>query len=83
MRTATTQLLVERRGVRVRKLINDEASGTRDAQGPESLNESMHAVKDEYSRSLVISRDVQNACSVRIEVEKLPSAGSRFELTGI
>ena len=85
LRIALAQLLAERSGVRVRMLIIDEGFGTQDAQGVESLIESIHAIKDDFSKILVIShiRDVKNAFPVRIEVEKLPSTGSRFEVMGV
>ena len=85
LRIALAQLLAERSGVRVRMLIIDEGFGTQDAQGVESLIESIHAIKDDFSKILVIShiQHVKNAFPVRIEVEKLPSTGSRFDVIGI
>ncbi len=84
LRIALSQLLAERSGVRVRMLVIDEGFGTQDTQGVDNLIQAIHAIKDDFSKILVISHipDVKNAFPVRIEVEKLPSAGSRFDVIG-
>ncbi|MFB6098518.1 MAG: AAA family ATPase [Salinibacter sp.] len=84
LRVALAQLLAERSGVRVRTLVIDEGFGTQDEAGIERLVEAIQAIREDFSKILVITHleRLKRAFPVRIEVEKDPSVGSTFELVG-
>ena len=85
LRIALAQLLAARSGVRVRTLIIDEGFGTQDQHGVQHLIEAIYAIQDDFNKIIVISHlsEVKNAFPVRIEVEKLPATGSRFDVIGV
>ena len=85
LRLALAQLLAERSGVRIRTLVVDEGFGTQDAQGIESLIEAIQAVQDDFDKIVVITHlsRLKEAFPVRIEVEKDPVEGSKFEMIGV
>ncbi len=85
LRLALAQLLAERSGVRVRTLVIDEGFGTQDPQGLQLLIEAIQAVQSDFDKILVITHlsELKQVFPVRIEVEKDPVEGSRFELVGV
>ena len=85
LRLALAQLLAERSGVRIRTLVVDEGFGTQDAQGIESLIEAIQTVQDDFDKIVVITHlsRLKEAFPVRIEVEKDPVEGSKFEMIGV
>lgn len=85
LRLALAQLLAERSGVRVRTLVIDEGFGTQDAQGVQNMVEAIQVVQNDFDKILVIThlQQLKEAFPVRIEVEKDPVEGSRFEMLGI
>ncbi len=85
LRIALAQLLAERSGVRVRTLVIDEGFGTQDQQGIQNLVEAIQAIQDDFDKILVITHlpELKEVFPVRIEVEKDPVEGSRFEVLGI
>ncbi|CAM3285495.1 AAA family ATPase [Rhodothermus bifroesti] len=85
LRLALAQLLAERSGVRIRTLVIDEGFGTQDAQGLQHLIEVIQAVQSDFDKILVITHlnELKQAFPVRIEVEKDPIEGSRFEVFGV
>jgi len=85
LRIALAQLLTERNGVRIKTLVIDEGFGTQDAQGVESLVQSIQAIQDDFEKILVITHldRLKEAFPVRIEVEKNPVDGSRFNVIGV
>ncbi len=85
LRIALAQLLAERSGVRVRTLVIDEGFGTQDAQGIENLVQAIQTIQDDFDKILVITHldELKEVFPVRIEVEKDPVAGSRFEIIGV
>ena len=84
LRLALAQLLAERSGVRIRTLVVDEGFGTQDAQGIQNLIEAIQTVQDDFDKIIVITHlgRLKEAFPVRIEVEKDPVEGSRFEMIG-
>ena len=84
LRIALAQLLAERSGVRVRTLVIDEGFGTQDEEGIERLVDSIQAIREDFSKILVITHleRLKQAFPVRIEVEKDPVTGSTFEVVG-
>jgi exonuclease SbcC len=85
LRIALAQLLAERSGVRVRTLVIDEGFGTQDAQGIENLVQAIQAIQDDFDKIIVITHleRLKEVFPVRIEVEKDPVVGSRFEIIGV
>ena len=85
LRLALAQLLAERSGVRVRTLVIDEGFGTQDPQGLQHLVEAIQAVQSDFDKILVITHlnELKQVFPVRIEVEKDPVEGSRFEVIGV
>ncbi|PEN15151.1 exonuclease SbcC [Longibacter salinarum] len=85
LRLALAQLLAERSGVRVRTLVIDEGFGTQDREGIERLVEAIQAVREDFSKILVIThlQELKQAFPVRIEVEKDPVTGSSFDVIGV
>ncbi len=85
LRVALAQLLAERSGVRIRTLVVDEGFGTQDDQGVQNLVEAINLVQDDFDKILVIThlKELKEAFPVRIEVEKDPAVGSRFEVLGV
>jgi DNA repair protein SbcC/Rad50 len=85
LRIALSQLLAERKGVRIRTLGIDEGFGTQDEQGIESMIEAIQTIKDDFDKILVITHldRLKEAFPVRIEVEKHPVLGSQFQILGI
>jgi exonuclease SbcC len=85
LRIALAQLLAERSGVRVRTLVVDEGFGTQDEQGVQNLVEAIQTIQDDFDKILVITHlpELKEAFPIRIEVEKHPVDGSRFELIGV
>ncbi|MFQ5571792.1 MAG: AAA family ATPase [Rhodothermales bacterium] len=85
LRIALAQLLAERSGVRVRTLVVDEGFGTQDQQGVQNLVEAIQVIKDDFDKILVITHlpELKEIFPVRIEVEKDPVEGSRFEVLGV
>lgn len=85
LRLALAQLLAERSGVRIRTLIIDEGFGTQDAQGVQSLVEAIERVREDFDKIVVITHlgELKEAFPIRIEVEKDPVEGSRFEVIGV
>jgi len=84
LRIALAQLLAERSGVRVRTLVIDEGFGTQDEQGIERLVDAIQAIREDFSKILVITHleRLKQAFPVRIEVEKDPVTGSTFDVVG-
>jgi exonuclease SbcC len=84
LRIALAQLLAERSGVRVRTLVIDEGFGTQDEEGIERLVDSIQAIREDFSKILVITHleRLKQAFPVRIEVEKDPVTGSTFDVVG-
>ncbi len=85
LRIALAQLLAERSGVRIRTLVIDEGFGTQDEQGVQNLVEAIQIIKDDFDKILVITHlpELKEVFPVRIEVEKDPTLGSRFEVIGV
>lgn len=85
LRIALAQLLAERSGVRIRTLFIDEGFGTQDAQGVQNLVEAIQIIQNDFDKIVVITHldQLKEAFPVRIEVEKSPVEGSRFELIGV
>ncbi|HMB92661.1 MAG TPA: SMC family ATPase [Rhodothermales bacterium] len=85
LRIALAQLLAERSGVRVRTLVVDEGFGTQDQQGVQNLVEAIQLIQDDFDKILVITHlpEMKEVFPVRIEVEKDPVDGSRFEVIGV
>ena len=85
LRIALAQLLAERSGVRVRTLVVDEGFGTQDEQGVQNLVEAIQTIQDDFDKILVITHlpELKEVFPVRIEVEKDPVEGSRFEVLGV
>lgn len=85
LRIALSQLLAERKGVRIRTLGIDEGFGTQDEQGIESMIDAIQTIKDDFDKILVITHldRLKEAFPVRIEVEKHPVQGSRFQVLGV
>lgn len=85
LRIALAQLLAERSGVRIRTLVVDEGFGTQDIQGIQSLIESIQAIQEDFDKILVITHmdHLKEAFPIRIEVEKDPVDGSRFQVIGV
>ncbi len=85
LRIALSQLLAERKGVRIRTLGIDEGFGTQDEQGIESMIDAIQTIKDDFDKILVITHldRLKEAFPVRIEVEKHPVSGSRFQIIGV
>ena len=85
LRIALSQLLAERSGVRVRTLVIDEGFGTQDAEGIENLVQAIQAIQDDFDKIIVITHldQLKEVFPVRIEVEKDPVVGSRFEMIGV
>ena len=85
LRIALARLLAERSGVRVRTLVIDEGFGTQDAEGIENLVQAIQAIQDDFDKIIVITHldQLKEVFPVRIEVEKDPVAGSRFEIIGV
>lgn len=85
LRVALAQLLAERSGVRIRTLVIDEGFGTQDREGIEAMVEAIQSVREDFAKILVITHldALKDAFPVRIEVEKDPAVGSRFEVLGV
>jgi exonuclease SbcC len=85
LRLALAQLLAERSGVRIRTLVIDEGFGTQDAQGLQHLIEVIQTVQSDFDKILVVTHlnELKQVFPVRIEVEKDPVEGSRFEVFGV
>jgi exonuclease SbcC len=85
LRIALSQLLAERSGVRIRTLVIDEGFGTQDQQGIENLVEAIQLIQDDFDKIIVITHlpEMKEVFPVRIEVEKDPVEGSRFEVLGV
>ncbi len=85
LRIALAQLLAERSGVRIRTLVIDEGFGTQDEQGVENMVEAIQAIQNDFDKILVITHldQLKEAFPVRIEVEKDPTVGSRFQIIGV
>ena len=85
LRIALAQLLAERSGVRIRTLVIDEGFGTQDQQGVQNLVEAIQTIQDDFDKIIVITHlpELKEAFPVRIEVEKDPVVGSRFEMIGV
>ena len=85
LRIALAQLLAERSGVRIRTLVVDEGFGTQDQQGVQNLVEAIQTIQDDFDKILVITHlpELKEAFPIRIEVEKHPVDGSRFEIIGV
>ncbi|MDZ4698622.1 MAG: SMC family ATPase [Rhodothermales bacterium] len=85
LRIALSQLLAERKGVRIRTLGIDEGFGTQDEQGIESMIDAIQTIKDDFDKILVITHldRLKEAFPVRIEVEKHPVLGSQFQVLGV
>ena len=85
LRIALAQLLAERSGVRIRTLVVDEGFGTQDKQGVESLVEAIQAIREDFDKVIVITHldELKEAFPVRIEVQKHPVVGSRYDLIGV
>jgi DNA repair protein SbcC/Rad50 len=85
LRIAIAQLLADRAGVRIRTLVVDEGFGTQDKQGIEAMVESLHAVRQDFEKVLVITHleEMKEAFPVRIEVEKDPVMGSIYQVVGV
>ncbi len=85
LRIALARILAERNGVRIRTLVIDEGFGTQDEQGVQSLVEAINSIRDDFEKIIVITHmdQLKEAFPIRIEVEKDPVVGSRFEMLGI
>ena len=85
LRIALSRLLAERSGVSVRTLVVDEGFGTQDARGVENLVEAIRTIQDDFEKIIVITHldQLKEAFPVRIEVEKHPVEGSRFNVIGV
>ena len=72
IRLALSEVLARRKGARLQTLIIDEGFGSQDTQGRQRLIESINAVKDDFSKILVITHldELKDAFPTRIEVEK-------------
>lgn len=85
LRIALAQILAERSGVQIRTLVVDEGFGTQDVQGVQSMVEAIQAIQHDFDKIMVITHldQLKEAFPVRIEVEKDPVHGSRFEVLGV
>jgi DNA repair protein SbcC/Rad50 len=85
LRIALAQLLAERSGVRIRTLVVDEGFGTQDKQGIDNIVEAIQVIRDDFDKIIVITHldELKEAFPVRIEVQKHPVDGSRYDLIGI
>jgi len=85
LRIALAQLLAERAGVRVRTLVIDEGFGTQDKEGVEALVGAIQAIREDFEKVLVITHldELKEAFPVRIEVQKHPVEGSRYDVIGV
>lgn len=85
LRIALAQLLAERSGVRIRTLVVDEGFGTQDRQGIDDIVEAIQVIRDDFDKILVITHldELKEAFPVRIEVQKHPVDGSRYDLIGV
>jgi len=85
LRLALSRLLAGRAGARLRTLIIDEGFGTQDDDGIEQLVEALHAVRDEFDLLLVVTHlaSLKERFATRIEVQKEPGTGSRYEVVGL
>lgn len=85
LRLALSRLLAGRAGARLRTLIIDEGFGTQDDEGLEQLIDALQTVRDEFDLILVVTHlaGLKERFATRIEVEKEPDVGSRFEVVGV
>lgn len=85
LRIALAQLLAERSGVRIRTLVVDEGFGTQDKQGIDRIVEAIQVVRNDFDKILVITHldELKEAFPIRIEVQKHPVEGSRYDLIGV
>ncbi|MCY3681933.1 MAG: SMC family ATPase [Gemmatimonadetes bacterium] len=82
IRIALSKLLSRRTGTRLRTLVIDEGFGTQDAEGLDHLVEAIQAISGDFEKILIITHveSLKQAFPVRIEVNKYPDLGSRFEV---
>ena len=82
IRIALSKLLAERAGARLRALIIDEGFGTQDGEGRERLVEALRAIEKDFDKIIVVTHipELKDAFPARIEVQKSPEGGSRFEV---
>jgi exonuclease SbcC len=81
IRIGLSKLLARRAGAQLQTLVIDEGFGTQDAQGRERLVEVINAIRDDFTRVLVITHieELKDAFPARIEVTKTPE-GSVVEV---
>lgn len=82
LRIALSKLLTRRAGTKLRTLVMDEGFGTQDEEGIDNLVQAIQSISDDFDKILVITHleSLKDAFPVRIEVNKLPEVGSRYEI---
>ncbi len=82
LRIALSKLLARRAGTQLRTLIIDEGFGTQDSDGLQQMIECIQAISDDFSKVLVVTHmdAIKNAFPTRIEINKEPDTGSRYQV---
>ena len=85
LRIALSEILAWRSSARIQTLVIDEGFGTQDSEGIANLVDVIRRIRTKFEKILVIShlQAIKDAFPVRIEVEKDPVSGSRFQMIGV
>jgi len=82
LRIALSKLLARRTGAPLQTLVIDEGFGTQDSEGVDRLVNAIEAIRDDFSKILVISHveAIKDAFPVTIAVTKTADRGSSFQV---
>ncbi len=82
LRIALSKMLARRAGACLRTLVIDEGFGTQDSEGLERLVEVIRAIKNDFSKIIVITHltELKNIFETHIEVKKDPLRGSVYQV---